>query len=405
MAEIIGKDITMLPGIVAAGMACGIKKSGELDLALIFSRVSAVAAGMFTTNRIAAAPVQLSKQKLRRGRAQAIIINSGNANACTGENGKRDCQRMAEVTAGSLGISPSLVLVSSTGIIGERLPMALIERGIQILGERIKREDCLRGGEEVARAIMTTDTFPKQKVVEVYLDNKKIKIGGIAKGAGMICPQLATMLCFLVTDATISRPMLVRSLKESVDLSFNRISIDGVTSTNDMVLILANGLAGNEEIRRPGEAYLQFTRCLSEVTESLARMIIQDGEGATKFVEILVQGARTRTDARKVAFSVANSNLVKTALYGGDPNWGRIMAAIGISGVRVVAEKINIQIGGVPLVFRGQKAPTSGTDLHPLFQSQEIFLTIDLGLGNKSYRVWTCDLSPEYVHINACYHT
>jgi glutamate N-acetyltransferase/amino-acid N-acetyltransferase len=283
--------------------------------------------------------------------------------------------------------------------------MSLIEGGIQHLGERIKRGDCARGGEEAVRAIMTTDTFPKQKIVEITLGGKKVKIGGIAKGAGMICPRLATMLCFLVTDASISREMLHRSLEEAVEQSFNRITIDGDTSTNDMVLILANGLAGNKKIRRGGGDYRQFTGGLSELTGTLARMIVQDGEGATKVVEILVQGAKSKTAARKVAFSIANSNLVKTALYGEDPNWGRIMAAIGNAGVRVAAEKINIQIGGVPLVVSGTGAFTSEAEWRSVLSCRDISLAVDLGLGNQSCRVWTCDLSPEYVNINARYHT
>lgn len=399
---VVTGGITAVPGILAAGMAAGIKKGETPDLALIVSEKDAVVAGVFTTNKVVAAPVVLNRQRLRRGKGRAVLANSGNANACTGRRGYQDAMKMAAVAAKVLNVSPEDVLVGSTGVIGKPLPMGKIEAAIPILVRRLHRG----GGEEATRAIMTTDTTVKMAAASDQVGGRPVTVGGIAKGSGMIHPNMATMLAFLATDAQVPRPLLQRSLQQATARSFNRIPVDGDTSTNDMVLCLANGLAANRPIK-PGSADARrFQALLEHVCLDLAKKIAWDGEGATKFVELSVKGARTEPDAVLVANTIATSSLVKTAWFGEDANWGRIMAAIGRSGVRIVEDRIAIRIGHVPIVRRGIGLGQSLEEqANAVMKAREFTVTVELGLGNAATTVWTTDLSTEYIKINASYRS
>ncbi len=399
MREIKG-GITIPRGFKAAGIKCGLKKNRK-DLALLLSEVPARAMALLTTNRIQAAPLKVTKEHLRNGWAQAIIINSGNANACTGKKGLDNARLMARLTARNLKIREKDVLVASTGIIGRPLPMNKISRGIKELAERLEEE----GGLSAAEAIMTTDTVPKEKAVKVRLKGKEVSIGGMAKGSGMIFPHLATMLSFITTDARIAKGSLRKAWKDSVDKSFNRITIDGDMSTNDMVVILANGLAENEEIEEQDEDFQTFRKALDFVTSSLARMMVADGEGATKFVEIKVKNARSSPEAKKAAYSIANSTLVKTALFGEDANWGRIMAALGQAGIKLKEERIDIRLGRKTIVKDGRAAKFDRDKIKKIMSGENISITIDLKSGKEEATVWTTDLSEDYVKINSHYPT
>lgn len=394
--------ITAVPGILAAGMAAGIKKGDTPDLALIVSEKETTAAGVFTTNTIVAAPVIWNRQRLRRGKGRAILVNSGNANACTGRRGYADVVKVAALTAKALRLSPEDVWVGSTGVIGKPLPMDKIEAAIPILAGRLHRG----GGEDAARAIMTTDTMVKMAAASDTIGGRPVTVGGIAKGSGMIHPNMATMLAFLATDAQVPRALLQRGLRQAAERSFNRIPVDGDTSTNDMVLCLANGLAANRPITRDSADARRFQALLDYVCLDLAKKIAWDGEGATKLVELLVKGARTESEALRVATVIATSSLVKTAWFGEDANWGRIMAAIGRSGVRIAEERIAIRIGHVPIVRRGTGL---GQDLeeqaNAVMKAREFTVTVDLGIGNAATTVWTTDLSLEYIKINASYRS
>jgi glutamate N-acetyltransferase/amino-acid N-acetyltransferase len=391
----------MVPkGFLFSAVEAAIKKPGRKDLALIYSETESNMAGAFTTNMVKAAPVCVDISKIQSGKGQAIIINSGNANACTGKKGMRDAMEMTRLVAQGLKLKTSRVYISSTGVIGAPLPM-----------ERIRtRMHDLRAGlgkfsiHDVAHAIMTTDTFPKVISRTVEMDGKTGTITGICKGAGMICPHMATMLCFLMTDIAVNQRTLDKTLRDAVKRSFNRITVDGDMSTNDTVLIMANGMLGNPEITGKSKSYRVFHDVLSDVTYELSKLIARDGEGATKFIEIEVKGARSETDAEKAAFSVANSNLVKTALYGNDANWGRIMAALGYSGIGFAEEKTDIYIGKVNVVRRGL---SNGKDeeANKVLKAKDIRIIIDLHLGRSSARVLTCDLTEEYIRVNATYRT
>lgn len=393
--------ITTPRGFKAAGISCGIKKRNKKDLALIYSEVPARAAALFTTNQIKAAPLKVSAEHIKDEKAQAIVINSGCANAATGKKGIEDAEEMTKIAAEELGIERENVLVASTGTIGTFLPMDKITKGIKEAKVKLSED----GGSNVAEAIMTTDTFPKEVAVELELGNKKVIIGGMAKGAGMISPHLATMLSFITTDVVISGELLKKALKSSIDKSFNMITVDGEESTNDMVVILANGLAGNEEINEENEDFRKFTSGLDEVALKLAKMIVKDGEGATKFIEVEVKNALKWEDAKKITFSIANSLLVKTAIFGEDANWGRIMAAIGNSGVEIEEEKIDIYLGNLKLASKGCGIKYSEEEAKKILKGKEIKIIVDLNLGEKSAKVWTCDLTIEYVKINAHYRT
>lgn len=391
----INGGITAPAGFLAAGVACGIK-SGAKDLAIIASEEPCVAAGMFTTNRVKAASVQVTRKRLQRqGAVRAIVINSGNANCCTGERGIRDALRMTELCAEALAIRPEEVLVASTGPIGKFLPMENVEEGIRQAVRMLRKE----GAQDAAEGIMTTDTVPKQVAVAETIGGAEVRIGAMAKGAGMIEPKMATMLAFIATDAAVGRDTLSECLRDAVDKSFNRITVDGNRSTNDMVLALANGVADNEMIRT-GPARRLFQEALDFVCSELAKMIVKDGEGAAKFIEVVVKGARSVRDADKAARAIANSSLVKTALHGGSPNWGRIMAALGYSGANIRPAVVDISISGMTVARGGEPAHSDESRLSELLRGKEIQVVVDLHLGRFQQTIWTCDLSAEYVAIN-----
>jgi glutamate N-acetyltransferase/amino-acid N-acetyltransferase len=391
----------MIPkGFLFSTAEAAIKYPNRKDLALIYSEKEANITGMFTTNRIKAAPVRLDIKRIKSGRGQAIVINSGNANACTGKQGTRDAVRTAELIARALRIKPSLVYVCSTGVIGVPMPMERVEQKIPDLISALGRSNI----HDVAKAIMTTDTFPKIVHKKIKIHDKTGTITGICKGAGMIWPDMATMLCFLMTDIAIEQKTLDKTLKYAVMQSFNRISVDGDRSTNDTVLSMANGVLGNPPVTEKSGSYNTFKIAIEELTFDLAKLIVKDGEGATKFIEIEVKGARKETEAEKAAFSVANSNLVKTAIYGNDPNWGRIMAALGYSGTAIKEDKIDIYFGKVQIVKKGTG---TGKDKRAaeLLKEKELKIIINLNQGNFSAKVLTCDLTEEYIKENKAYRT
>jgi len=391
-------------GFRAAGVRCGIKDAEEaLDLALIVSDVPASAAGLFTKNRVCAAPVKVSRQRVRRGSVRAIVANSGNANACTGARGMRDAREMAALAARSLGVRPADVLVASTGRIGRFLPMAKVRKGIADAAAALARGPQAAG--HVVRAIMTTDTVPKSFALRTTIAGTTIHVGGIAKGAGMIAPHMATMHCFVTTDAAVCAPLLRRALRHAVDASFNCIRIDGDMSTNDTIAVLANGAAGGAEIKEEGKAYQALEAALTETTRELAMMLVRDGEGATRLVEIAVTRARSERDARTIARSIADSLLVKTALYSGDPNWGRIMCAAGYAGASIREDRLRLRLQGTTVFDRGEPVRFAAAGLAKRMKRRGVRIELDLGLADAAATVWTCDLSNEYVSINADYHT
>lgn len=387
-------------GFLFSTVEAAIKKPGRRDLALIYSEEEAVAAGMFTVNKVKAAPVKLDMKRIKSGKGQAIVVNSGNANACTGRQGMADALAMTTQTAKMLKVRQPLVYVCSTGVIGTPMPMERVTRGISALAGNIGKVTI----EDVAAAIMTTDTFPKVVSRKIKLEGKAVTVTGICKGAGMICPNMATMLCFIMTDANISKLALDAALKEAVQLSFNRITIDGDMSTNDTVLVLANGMAGNSLVKEGSTAFKTFSAALSGICYELGRMIVQDGEGATKLVEIEVRNSRNQLEAVKGALTVANSMLVKTAIYGNDANWGRIMAAIGCSGIAIKEEKIDISLNGLRIVTKGLGTGRD-KEANERLKNKDIKITVDLHIGKGSAKVLTCDLTEGYVKINAEYRT
>jgi len=392
--------VTYPEGFLAAGVRAGIKERGE-DIALIFSERPASAAGVFTTNIVQAAPVIISRARIPRETGRAIVANSGSANACTGEQGLRDARAMAAETARLLGVSEDDVLVASTGIIGRRLPMDKVSAGISQAARSLSRD----GGASAARAIMTTDTRPKEASAEVSVGGSKVKIGGMAKGAGMICPNLATMLAFITTDAAVGPETLQACLSRSAEVSFNCLTVDGDSSTNDTAIILANGAAGNDEIDSEGPGLRAFQEALDIVTASLAKQIARDGEGATKLIEVTVRGAGSFEDARRIAKAVANSPLVKTAMFGCDPNWGRVLAAAGGAGVRFDPKAVSLLLGPMPLLQRGEPVDFRADEARELLRKPEVGVLLEIGAGPASATVWTCDFSYDYVKINAEYHT
>ena len=390
----------IVQGFKAAAVVAGLKKGDALDIALIVSDREAAAAGIFTTNKVRAAPVILSERHLENGKARAIIANAGNANACTGEPGLNDARRTAELVSRGLGISPEDVLVASTGVIGEQLDMDLIAGAIPGLTKTL----ALDAVPLAAQAIMTTDSFPKISSFEGRAGGYTYRIIGIAKGAGMIMPDMATMLCFILSDIGINSDDLKNALLSSVETTFNRISVDGDTSTNDTVLAMANGLAGNEELK--GEDYDIFAEGLRNIMWDLARMIVRDGEGATKLVSVEVKNAFSPLDALRAARTVANSSLVKTALYGQDPNWGRVMAALGRAEIEMREDQVDIWIDDVQIVAKGLGRGAEAEKLAAeIMTRNEFSLTIDLNEGGYHDRMLTCDLTHEYVTINADYRT
>lgn len=373
--------ITQAKGFTANGIWCGLKRSGNEDLSLIYSEVPAVAACVYTKNSVVAAPLIVCKKHLRNNTAQAIVINSGNANCFTGDQGYDDAKQMTIQTAKKLGVTPGHVLVASTGIIGQPLRMDKISEGIEPLVDGLDKS----GFRKCARGILTTDTVIKQKAVEFKIGSKTVTVGGCAKGSGMIAPNMATMLGFITTDVAITPKMLKLALKKATEESFNCITVDGCMSTNDMVAVLANGQADNDPIESEGESFDRFYFSLREVCVDISRKIVLDGEGASKFVEINVLGARTYKQAKEVGLVVANSMLVKTAVAGSNPNWGRVAAAVGSLGIKYITER-NLDIS------------------FSSFDKEEIQINIKLNAGQAKATVYTSDLSYEYVRINMEYN-
>ena len=386
-------------GYRAAGIACGIKESGAKDLALIVSDREASAAGVFTTNRVQAAPIRINRAHLASGTARAIIVNSGNANACTGDPGEQDAALTAQEVAKSLSLSSEDVLVNSTGVIGVPLPMDVLLKGAQEAVKALGEEDWI----DCAEAIMTTDTRPKTASATFDVGSTTVTVSGMAKGAGMIAPNMATMLGFVVTDAAISPAELQSLLSTTVKSSFNCITVDGDMSTNDTVLALANGASETDPLA--GEALDTFSVALDHVCTSLARQIARDGEGATRLITIEVTGAPDEDAARTLGLSVANSNLVKTAVFGRDPNWGRILCAAGYSGIDFDPEKTAVSIVDIPIYASGSGVPFDHDAAVEALGADEVTIDIDLGAGNAEATLYTCDLTYDYIRINAEYTT
>jgi glutamate N-acetyltransferase/amino-acid N-acetyltransferase len=400
--EWLDGGVTAVPGFLAGAVAAGIKPSGRRDLALIHSPTPARVASVFTSNQVKGAPVLVSIEHARGGVAQAIVASSGCSNVCTGEQGLRDAREMTKAVGDLLRISPQHVLIAATGVIGVPLPMDRIRVAMPKLVKSLSPQ----GGRAAAEAIMTTDTRPKEAALRVDVNGRPITLGGMAKGVGMIEPHLATMFCFVTTDAVIARDALAGITRRAVDRSFNRITVDSDQSTSDTVAVLANGLAENAALERGSRGLRQFARGLEALMDRLSRMLVGDGEGATKLVTITVRGAASRRDAIIAARSVANSPLVKTAINGQDPNWGRIMMALGKSAARVDQNRVAIAFGEEVMVERGMLR--EGVRLEKIREAMtapEYGITVDLGLGTGEDRVLTCDLSEEYVRINAKYTT
>ena len=393
--------VTFPKGFKAAGVKAGIKKSGNLDLALIYTEKEAAVAGVFTKNAVAAAPVIVSREVVKGGKAHAIVANAGCANACTGETGLADARKMAALAAAEVGCAPDEVLVGSTGIIGVNLPMDKLEAGIKAAAAELSED----GSKNAGNAIITTDTYSKACSCEVEIGGQAVRFGAIAKGSGMIQPNMATMLCYITTDANISSQLMQKALSEIVEVSFNMISVDGDMSTNDTVLVLANGASGAAEITDGSPEYDKFYATLKEICQELSKRIAADGEGATKFLTINVSGTKTFEDAKTVAMSIAKSPLVKTAFFGEDPNWGRVICAVGYAGIPMVPEKTVIKFGGVPVYANGLGAEFNEDDIHKVMAEHDIVIDVEMGMGDAQATVWSCDFSYEYVKINGEYHT
>ncbi|MFJ8237171.1 bifunctional ornithine acetyltransferase/N-acetylglutamate synthase [Ureibacillus sp. NPDC094379] len=401
LKKLSSKNIVSPKGFTADGIHCGIKHKKK-DLAMLVSEVPASVAGVFTTNAVHAAPIKVSKEVVyNSGKMQAIIVNSGNANACTGKQGIADAYEMQQLAAEKLGIEPYLVGVASTGVIGEIMNMAPVRTGV----EMIQLGDTLENGINFAQAILTTDTVMKDTTYSTIIDGKEVIISGTAKGSGMIEPNMATMLGFITTDANIESDELQKALSEITDITFNSITVDGDTSTNDTVLVLANGLAGNEPLSPLHPEWANFYNALKAVAEDLAKAIARDGEGATKLIEVEVDGAISDEEARKIAKTVVGSPLVKTAVFGCDANWGRIIAAVGYSGATVDPEKITIKIGNAMMVENGEPVPFSEEELIRILKGNEVKISVTLGQGEGHGFAWGCDLTYDYVQINASYRS
>jgi len=392
--------VTASRGFKACGIRCGLKQKGK-DMALVVSDRPAAVAALFTTNRLPAAPVILSRKRAANGVAQAVVINSGNANACTGERGYADAEEMAELTAKGLGIDPKLVLVASTGIIGVPMRMDVVRAGIETACKSLSAN----GGEDAAHAIMTTDTKPKHFVVEFTLDGKSCRIGAIAKGSGMINPHVATMICVMTTDVAIEPALLREALADSVEKSINALTIDGEMSTNDAVFLFANGAARNEMINSKDKSYQTFLSALQCISMSVAEALAADGEGATRLIKVTVEQARNREEAMRAAKAIANSLLVKTAIFGKDANWGRVISAVGASGVSLDAAAIDIRFADILVANNGAAIEYDDAAMTKALEQKEITIWISLGVGEEIAKVLTCDLTYDYIKINADYHT
>lgn len=401
LKRVAGKNIVTPKGFKAVGIHCGLKHK-KYDLAVLLSEVPASVAGVFTTNSIQAAPLVVTKEVVHKiGKMQAVIINSGNANACTGKQGMLDALCMQEKTAQKFGISQNLVGVASTGVIGEKLNMEPLLSGI----EKLNPMDSLEGSIQFSQAILTTDTVTKNTAYRTEVDGKEVIIAGTAKGSGMIEPNMATMLGFITTDANIESVHLQEALKTVTDVTFNSITVDGDTSTNDMVLVLANGLAGNQALSPAHPDWSSFLQALHTVAQDLAKMIAKDGEGATKLIEVEVNGAITDSEARKIAKTVVGSPLVKTAVFGCDANWGRVIAAVGYSGASLDPENITIKIGQTVVVKDGEPVIFSEELLMQYLKQPEVKIHVELNTGSGQGLAWGCDLTYDYVQINASYRS
>lgn len=404
---VIKGGVTAPKGFLANGVKAGIKKSGRHDLALLYSESPAVAAASFTTNRFQASPVRISKLHIKNAYHQAVIVNSGNANCINGKIGDVAAIAMTEFVAKTIALDREEVLVASTGIIGHELPIEKIEKAMPALVMDLSE----RKGSLFARTIMTTDTWKKEFAVKVKLGANVVTIGGACKGVGMLYPDMrtekhATMLAFLTTDAAISKRMLEESLAEAIAGSFNMVSVDGDMSTNDSCFILANGMAGNTKITAKNKDYKDFTEGLKFLAKELAKMLARDGEGATKFVEIEVDGAKTEDDARTIARSISTSSLLKCCIFGEDPNWGRVLAACGAAGVDFDPEKVDVSLCGIKVVSNGGRVSNYNTaKMKRSFKQKDIYIKIDLKAGKEKATAWTCDFSKEYVAINSEYST
>ena len=401
MRIIEGGGVTFPEGFFATGVACGIKPNGKKDLAIVCSEDSAAVAGVFTTNAVKGHSLQVTMEHIKNGYASAVIINSGNANACVGEEGYKNAKEIAKHASELLECSPEEILVGSTGVIGIPLNMEAVLAGIDEAVSGMEPE----GGHDAVEAIMTTDTIPKEIAVEFEIQGVKVVIGGMAKGSGMIHPNMATMIGIITTDVNISRKLLEKALKDVVKHTFNRISVDGDTSVCDMVLALANGLADNPGIVIEDRDYDEFKKALEFVCTYLARLIAKDGEGATKLIEVVAEGASSEDDAYKVVNAVAKSPLVKTAIFGEDANWGRIITAVGYSGADIDPLKIDINIGDVAVCRNGAAVPFDEEEASKVLAQDEIKIYINLNNGDFSDRMWTCDFSYDYIKINGSYRS
>lgn len=395
------QGVTFAKGFTAAGVKAGIKKSGNLDVAVIYTKTQAVVAGTFTQNKVAAAPVYVSKEVVAIGTAHAIVANAGCANACTGQQGLDDAHKMAQIAADELGVNADDVIVGSTGVIGVNLPMDKLEAGIKDAVANLSAD----GSDNAGRAIITTDTHSKSVTCEFELSGKTVRMGAIAKGSGMIRPNMATMLCYITTDIAIDQALLQKAVSGCVEKSFNMISVDGDMSTNDMVIVLANGEANNAKITEENADYQIFFDKLMMLCTELAKQIAADGEGASKFLTINVKGAKSFADAKTVGMAIANSPLVKTAFFGEDPNWGRVICAVGYSGADMVPEKTVVKFGGITIFANGTGATYDENALAHVMKEKDIVIDIELNMGQEDATVWSCDLSYEYVKINGEYHT
>jgi len=401
--EFVSGGVTAPEGFLASGMAAEVRKRGRRDLALLYSEAPAAAAALFTQNQVQAAPVLVTREHLMQteGQARAVVVNSGIANACTGERGLADARRMAEVAGEALKVPPQQVIVASTGVIGEYLPMEKIEAGIRKAALALSVD----GGGAAAEAILTTDTTTKECAIRLPLGDKEVAVGGIAKGSGMIHPNMATMLAFITTDAAVEVPALQQALRWATDRSFNVITVDGDTSTNDMVVLLANGRAGNSPLTAGDPEFTLFRDALLAVCVELSKMIARDGEGASKLLEVRVKGAPGEAEARKIARAVAGSNLVKAAIFGEDANWGRVLSAAGACGVPFDPNLVDVFLGDLQVAARGKGLAFDEEKARSILAQREVTITLDLHSGGGRGTAWGCDLSFDYVRINAHYRT
>jgi glutamate N-acetyltransferase/amino-acid N-acetyltransferase len=401
MTTIISGGVTAPKGFKAAGVSCGLKDNNNKDLAIISSDDMAIAAGVFTKNVVKGHSLQLTMEHIKNGCAKAVVINSGNANACVGEGGLKNAKEIAEVTGNLLGCDSENILVGSTGVIGIPLDMPKILAGVKKASSSLSIE----GSDDAVQAIMTTDLVKKKIAVEIEIQGKKVKIGAVAKGSGMIHPNMATMISVITTDINISKELLNKALKEAISHTFNRVSVDGDTSVCDMVVILANGKAENSGILNEDAEYNNFKSALESVCEYLSRLIAKDGEGATKLIEVIVEGAASSDDAYKMVSSIAKSPLVKTAIFGEDANWGRIITAAGYSGAEFDPNLIDISIGSLMVCKNGTALDFDEGEAKKILEKDKVQIKVNLKKGDFSDRIWTCDFSYDYVKINGSYRS